>query len=632
MTPTESRSLPHNLEAERSILGAILVENESLSVVARALTPADFYLNGHALIFQSMVALNERGSAIDFVTLKDELGLRKLEEAGGPAYLASLSDGVPRTTNVEYYARIVKEKADLRGVIFVTDRAQAAAYEGSTPASEIVARVSDALARGARPLHAPDKLHTRGPSWPAPIAAAAYHGPIGDLVRLVEPHSEADPAALLLQALVMMGNIAGPRVHLTVSGARHSLALYATLVGLTSKGRKGTSYNSIALPLKAVDPALSDPDRVTSGLSSGEGLIWSVRDAICKGDEIIEPGVIDKRKLVVEGEFASVLKQFAREGNTLSPVVRQAWDSGTLGTLTKSSTAKATGALISIIGHITRDELLRYMTATEAGNGFGNRFLWVCTTRSKVLPEGGELHRVDFGAVVRRLQAAMAFANQDLELRRNESAKQLWAEVYRDLSDGQPGMFGAMTSRAEAQVLRIAGIYAVTDLSEMVTVDHLKAALEVWRYCSDSVAFIFGTSLGDPVADEIDAALRGAGEDGLTRTELRDLFGRNKKSDQIERGLGVLEEHGRVRRRRDQSKPGRPIERWVHVANDRNDQIKNGIGAKGVYVVGRRDVDAETPVYTNDINDITTKEKEPQFLRPTTKPTEHSGGLDHGRF
>ena len=416
---------------------------------------------------------------------------------------------------------------------------------------------------------------TAAADWPAPLGTDAYHGVLGDLVKAVEPHSEADPAALLLQALVMVGNVVGPAPHFYAGGARHALVLFVVIVGLTSKGRKGTSYNAIKHPLRAVDPSLDDPERVLSGLSSGEGLIWSVRDAVHRGDHVDDPGVHDKRKLVVEGEFASVLKQFSRDGNILSAVIRQAWDSGSLGTLTKSNHAKATDAHISIVGHITKDELLRYLNATEAGNGFGNRFLWVCTKRSKLLPEGGELHRVDFGPIVRQLIAVREFARACGELRRDDAARALWAEIYGALSEGKPGMFGAMTSRAEAQVMRIACIYALGDMSYVVTPAHLRAGLAVWRYCEDSTRFIFGASLGDPVADEIDGVLRAAGLEGLTRTDIRDYFGRNRASHEIVRALTLLEEHGRAKHIEDRSGRGRPVERWYHIAALKNYDIND---------------------------------------------------------
>src|SRR5690606_37128729 len=108
--------------------------------------------------------------------------------------------------------------------------------------------------------------------------------------------------------------------------------------------------------------------------------------------EIVDPGVDDKRLLVLEEEFASTLRVMGRDGNSLSGVIRQAWDHGDLNTMTKNNPAKATGAHISIVGHTTQDELLRYLNDTEAANGFANRFMWVAVQRSKQLPDGGNLH------------------------------------------------------------------------------------------------------------------------------------------------------------------------------------------------------------------------------------------------
>ena len=124
------RTLPHNLEAERSVLGAILVHNDAFNLAAQVIDSRDFYRDAHRRIFDKMVMLNERNQAIDFVTLKEELGRAgEIDEVGGPAYIASLADGVPRATNVEYYARIVKEKATLRNLIFAANKILTNAYE-----------------------------------------------------------------------------------------------------------------------------------------------------------------------------------------------------------------------------------------------------------------------------------------------------------------------------------------------------------------------------------------------------------------------------------------------------------------------------------------------------------------------
>src|ERR1035438_7075024 len=124
-----------------------------------------------------------------------------------------------------------------------------------------------------------------------------------------------------------------------------------------------------------------------------------------------------KQLLVIEPEFASVLRVAGREGNTLSTVYRQAWDSGLLRVLNKNSPVKATGAHISIIGHITRDELLMELSNNDKVNGFGNRNLWLCVQRSKFLPDGGDWDNLDLGPLISRLKSVVKFARGVGEMR-----------------------------------------------------------------------------------------------------------------------------------------------------------------------------------------------------------------------
>ena len=390
----------------------------------------------------------------------------------------------------------------------------------------------------------------KGPHLPK----AALHGLAGDVVRTIEPHSEADPAAILIQFLAATGNIVGPIPHCTVESTRHALNLYAVLVGESSKARKGTSWNHIERLFTRVDQSWAS-DRVTGGLSSAEGLIAEVRD------DSSPPR--DRRLLIVQSEFASVLRVMGRDGNNLSPLLRAAWDSGNLRTLVKNDPLKATGAHISVVGHITRVELLRYLSGTEQHNGFANRLLWCSIKRSKYLPEGGCVPDEDIAALARRLCDVMEWvqAAGPLEMRRNDAARDLWATVYPKLSDGLPGLLGAATSRAEAQVLRLSAVYAVLDRCTTVCVEHLTAALSVWDYCLDSARLIFGEATGDPKADRIREALHNAGEDGLTRTQIRDLLGRHASTDSITQALRQLAALG-MASSTVISTDGRSIELW----------------------------------------------------------------------
>src|SRR5216117_4389261 len=140
------RTLPHNLEAERSVLGAILLHNDAFNLAAEVIDSHDFYRDAHRRIFDKMVKLVERGDAIDLVTLKEELGRAgELDEVGGPAYITALVDGVPRSTNVEYYARIIKEKATLRSLISSANKILANAYEAEEDADVILDQAEHAI-------------------------------------------------------------------------------------------------------------------------------------------------------------------------------------------------------------------------------------------------------------------------------------------------------------------------------------------------------------------------------------------------------------------------------------------------------------------------------------------------------
>jgi len=392
--------------------------------------------------------------------------------------------------------------------------------------------------------------------WPV-LPDVALHGLAGDVVRVIEPHSESDPAAILVQFLVAAGNVIGPGVNCTVESTRHGLNLFVCLVGETSKARKGTSWEHIRRICSKVDPAWAER-RVTTGLSTAEGLIAEVRDG-----EAVQK---DRRLLILQSEFASVLRILQRSGNTLSPLLRAAWDDGNLGTLVKHNPLKATGAHISMVGHITRWELLRYLSDIEAHNGFANRLLWVCVCRSKCLPEGGMVPDGEITAIAQRLSGVRQWAKRmgDFEMRRDRKARELWVKVYPELSEGQPGLVGAVTGRAEAQVLRLAALYAVLDRSDEVRTEHLMAALGLWGYCSASAQYIFGESTSTSVADRIHEELENAGAKGMSRTQLRDLFGRHKSSRLIDEALQELESSGRIAGREERT-GGRTRTTWIAI-------------------------------------------------------------------
>lgn len=436
--------------------------------------------------------------------------------------------------------------------------------------------------------------------WPQALRPEAWQGLAGAICRKIEPQTEADPIAVLVQLLVMFGNVCGRHAYWRVENDRHYANLFCCLVGASSVGRKGTSKGRALQAFGTLEDDWAKK-RIVSGLSSGEGLIHAVRDEVYKREPIkergrivsyqevmVDEGVHDKRLLVVESEFALALRATAREGNTLSPRIREAWDSGMLGSLTKTSQCRATGAHISIIGHITRTELVRELGQVEAANGFANRFLWVACQRSKLLPFGGD--HVDLAPLDHKLALAVEQARRrDEEVGMDLDAREWFADgLYERLTHGQPGLVGKALSRAEAQVRRLALIYALLDFSETVRYEHLAAAVAVWDYCAQSARWAFGGSTGDSVADTILAALKEVPE-GMNQRELFDLLGRHTPAEKLGQALALLKEAGQVMAvdyKPEGGKGGRPGKRWIFVFRGCEQTSKPPFGASGAAASG----------------------------------------------
>ncbi len=237
-------------------------------------------------------------------------------------------------------------------------------------------------------------------------------------------------------------------------------------------------------------------------------------------------------------------------------------DSGDLRTMTKNSPTRATGAHISIIGHITQTELRRHLASTDMANGFANRMNFILVRRSKLLataatPTPTTEPKNVASEVAQSIQRVQRIPDQ---IRRSDGFRKLWERAYPDLTRERPGLLGAILARAEAQVLRFALIYALLEASWGLQGHHLRAALAVWTYIERSAEIIFGQLLGDPVADDLLEALRRAPR-GLTRTDINRLLGGHRSSGTIGASLTLLEREG-LAHVVTEATPGRPIERW----------------------------------------------------------------------
>src|SRR5260221_12143165 len=392
MSGFAEKPLPHDVDGERSLVGLLC---EQWQPDAANVPPAAFYDPRWRAVSVCAHALNARGEPVNAERLDGELRTRDLIGEGRP--IASISDVTecmnnipPGETGATLAARI-HDAWQRRRVIEASNELAVAALNDHAATwkttrdrvARMLATLAEASAK-AEDQNSSDSYFVA--SWPAPPSGTAYYGLAGDVVRLLAPHTEADPFALLLQFLVYFGAVIGPKPHFLHENTRHAMNLFAVLVGPTGKGRKGTSHDRVAALYRAVDAPWMR-EHVLKGLSSGEGLIAALRD---HEDETSAPDPLRKAVLVYETEFAAPLEQMSRQGNILSSTLRQAWDADTLGTLTRNDPLKATGVHVAMVGHITRDDLQRYMTNTLAGNGLGNRIIWAASKRAKTLPFGGD--------------------------------------------------------------------------------------------------------------------------------------------------------------------------------------------------------------------------------------------------
>jgi hypothetical protein len=394
-----------------------------------------------------------------------------------------------------------------------------------------------------------DEIEIR--DWPEPPVPEVFAGLVGDFTRVWEPHTEASPVSMAAQFITVFGHAVGREPFFVTSGDDHHTNLELALVGPTAFARKGQSYNCVKRTFDKVE--LSDMGSTVineaRGLSSGEGLIYAVRDSRSGPDKkgriiLLDEGVPDKRLLVVETEFASVLRRMSREGNTLSEVLRQIWDSGNLGTMTKNTPLRATNAHVSLITHVTPDDLRLYLNYTSARNGFANRFVFLATRRVRSLSDPGRPSEVALRDLAKRLASVIEFGQSVKEMKFTPEAKALWDPLYTKLGEPRTGrMHNAVVARCQPIVLRLSMIYALLDQSRVIEARHLTSAAALWDYAERTSRFVFGDSAGDHFAEKVLEILK-AEPNGLTTREIRQKVSDKKK---VTEALQLLHENGQVR-------------------------------------------------------------------------------------
>lgn len=405
---------------------------------------------------------------------------------------------------------------------------------------------------------------TGASNWPV-LPKAALYGLAGEVVNAATENSEADRAAVLLTFLTWLGAAAGNSVYTPIGDTRHYPRLFCTIVGASSRARKGTSKGPIEKIFQAVEKNISLAPLATSNgpLSSGEGIIYAVRDASDKRNKkegnIEDEGVRDKRLLVLEGEFGAPLKALQREGNTLSAILRTAWDGGNIQPLTKSNRIKVTDPHICIVAHITRGELKQLLQTGDLWNGLANRFLWVCAKRQKLVPNPKPMDSEVVQNLANKLAEVLKVVQTFGAVSFLADAQEAWDRLYPTISHDEPGTFGVVTARAEAHVKRLALIYALLDGTDTIGLNHLKAALAVWGYCRDSARYVFGETATNTEAGRILEALTNGDK---SQTELNNLFDGHLSSDKLGSILRDLEANGRILKRQEKRHRGKGTTYW----------------------------------------------------------------------
>ncbi len=344
--------------------------------------------------------------------------------------------------------------------------------------------------------NSPD-THRNAPQ-PDPIC---LYGLVGDVARAGSEGTETNAHAIAANFIAYLSCAIGRGVYLPIGNTRHHTRLFCLHIGRSGRGRKGDAVSlvlRIDAALRAIDDAFV-PQVHRGGLSTREGLAALIHDGYLQGRQDV-PAIEDKRLWVVESEFANVLHQGRRDGNTLSAALRDCWDGIDLKPATKSNRVYASDPHVCLSGAISPSELRGLMSAREMSNGFANRFLMIWAERSRMLPFPKETPQAVVEHLARRTLEVLAFVRADrhderehLKMELSPQAQWRYAQLYRgELHDGvDDGAIGALLERSAPMLLRLAMLMALTDLQTRIDVPHIDAAMAWIQHATASVRFVF---------------------------------------------------------------------------------------------------------------------------------------------
>lgn len=379
----------------------------------------------------------------------------------------------------------------------------------------------------------------------------AFQGIAGDYADLIAEHSEADPAGVILCFLTYAGNVLGRTRYFSVNSKMHHPNLYSVIVGVSGKGRKGTTVSEVDSIFRRVCNSWHKGCR-RSGLVTGEGLIEEIKDPVeeeSEGEFVVRGGSSDKRRLCEEPEFAKVLIKMKHKDSILSSVVRDLWDSNDFQHMTKRNPVTVTSPHVSLVTSITQEELLHVMPRSEVHNGTANRFLFGYVERERLIPlpkpiptiftdpldsmlsellgDGSEIGQVKL------LLGEMPFDSQQTE--------HYWCEVYEDRETREDGL-GEFTRRSLAQARRLALVYSSLDGRQSVSRSDIEASLAVVDYSESTIRSIYGVGYLSPEEERL--LRRVAESNQITRSEVHKVFNNHLGKEKLDSMIQKLEDRG----------------------------------------------------------------------------------------
>lgn len=418
------------------------------------------------------------------------------------------------------------------------------------------------------------------PLTPVPrVTPDVFHGLLGEIVETARPTTEADPVGILASLLAGVAVSVGPATYVQIGNTRHPLLVWPLLFGRTGSGRKGEAGETASVFLHRASATYLDLS--VTGLSSGEGLIERIRDPN-ENDEKDMGGTEDKRLAVTEPEFGSVMARAKREGSTLGYVLREAWTGKPLSVLNRRA-LHASSSHVGITGHISPKEFRDKLAEADLSGGTFNRFLPIYVERSQKLPLPTGVAEQDLSRLSSRLRHALSECREMGAIGMTPEAEEMWRDgVYDRLTeaDDEDCRWTEFARRAAPYCRRIAALYAALDGQRVAGKAHLVAAEALVAYSIDTAKYVLDPRQRDIRIDRIDRAMDGAGERGLSRTQIAALFSRNLAKKPLDELLGRLVESGEYEITKEVT-GGRPAERYRRTKKRKNEESPDGSAPEG---------------------------------------------------